>query len=330
MSKPSIFVTRALPGDPTPRLREVANVIVWPHDEPPPHDELVRRAADADALLTMLTDPIDAAVLDAGRRLRLVAQMAVGYDNVDVAAATECGILVTNTPGVLTETTADLAFALLLAAARRVVEGDRLTRTGGWKSWHPSFLLGQDVHGATLGIVGLGQIGLAVARRARGFDMRILYHDRTRHPQAEAELGAEYVSLDRLLGESDFVSLHVPLASQTRHLIGQRELSLMKPSAVLVNAARGAVVDQQALCAALKERRIAAAGLDVAEIEPIPVDDPLLTLDNVVVTPHIGSASVATRARMAEMAVESVLQALRGELPSNCVNAEAFSRRKQA
>ena len=330
MSKPSIFVTRALPGDPTPRLREVANVIVWPHDEPPPHDELVRRAADSDALLTMLTDPIDAAVLDAGRRLRLVAQMAVGYDNVDVAAATECGILVTNTPGVLTETTADLAFALLLAAARRVVEGDRLTRTGGWKSWHPSFLLGQDVHGATLGIVGLGQIGLAVARRARGFDMRILYHDRTRHPQAEAELGAEYVSLDRLLGESDFVSLHVPLASQTRHLIGQRELSLMKPSAVLVNAARGAVVDQQALCAALKERRIAAAGLDVAEIEPIPVDDPLLTLDNVVVTPHIGSASVATRARMAEMAVESVLQALRGELPSNCVNAEAFSRRKQA
>jgi glyoxylate reductase len=330
VSKPSIFVTRALPGDPTPRLREVANVIVWPHDEPPPHDELVRRAADADALLTMLTDPIDAAVLDAGRRLRLVAQMAVGYDNVDVAAATECGILVTNTPGVLTETTADLAFALLLAAARRVVEGDRLTRTGGWKRWHPSFLLGQDVHGATLGIVGLGQIGLAVARRARGFDMRILYHDRTRHPQAEAELGAEYVSLDRLLGESDFVSLHVPLASQTRHLIGQRELSLMKPSAVLVNAARGAVVDQQALCAALKERRIAAAGLDVAEIEPIPVDDPLLTLDNVVVTPHIGSASVATRARMAEMAVESVLQALRGELPSNCVNAEAFSRRKQA
>jgi glyoxylate reductase len=330
VSKPSIFVTRALPGDPTPRLREVANVIVWPHDEPPPHDELVRRAADADALLTMLTDPIDDAVLDAGKRLRIVAQMAVGYDNVDVAAATECGILVTNTPGVLTETTADLAFALLLAAARRVVEGDRLTRTGGWKSWHPSFLLGQDVHGATLGIVGLGQIGLAVARRARGFDMRILYHDRTRHPQAEAELGAEYVSLDRLLGESDFVSLHVPLASQTRHLIGQRELSLMKPSAVLVNAARGAVVDQQALCAALKERRIAAAGLDVAEIEPIPVDDPLLTLDNVVVTPHIGSASVATRARMAEMAVESVLQALRGELPSNCVNAEAFSRRKQA
>jgi glyoxylate reductase len=274
----------------------------------------------------MLTDPVDAAVLDAGKRLRFVAQMAVGYDNVDVAAATERGILVTNTPGVLTETTADLAFALLLAAARRVVEGDRLTRTGGWKTWHPSFLLGQDVHGATLGIVGLGQIGLAVARRARGFDMRILYHDRRQHPQAEAELALEYVDFDRLLRESDFVTLHVPLLAETRHLIGERELALMKPSAVLVNAARGPVVDQRALYAALKERRIAAAGLDVAEVEPVPLDDPLLTLDNVVITPHIGSASVATRAKMAEMAVESVLQALRGGLPSHCVNPEA--RRK--
>jgi glyoxylate reductase len=334
---PRVFVTRELPlptgrqaADPTPRLREVAEVDVWRGDEPPPHHELIRRAADADALLTMLTDPIDAAVLGAGKRLRIVANTAVGYDNVDVAAATERGILVTNTPGVLTETTADLAFALLLAAARRVVEGDRLTRTGGWKSWHPSFLLGQDVHGATLGIVGLGQIGLAVARRARGFGMRILYHARTRHPQAEAELDLEFVDLDRLLRESDFVSLHVPLSAETRHLIGERELALMKPSAVLVNAARGPVVDQRALYAALKTRRIAAAGLDVAEIEPIPLEDPLLTLDNVVVTPHIGSASVATRARMAEMAVESVLQALRGEMPSNCVNAEAFSRRKQA
>jgi len=322
-------VTRELPGDPTPRLRDVADVDVWPHAEPPAHDELVQRVAGADALLTMLTDPIDADVLDAGKRLRIVAQMAVGYDNVDVAAATERGILVTNTPGVLTETTADLAFALLLAAARRVVEGDRLTRTGGWKSWHPSFLLGQDVHGATLGIVGLGQIGLAVARRARGFDMRILYHDRTRHSQAEADLGLEYAELDRLLCESDFVSLHVPLSPETRHLIGGRELSLMKPTAVLVNAARGAVVDQRALYAALKERRIAAAGLDVAEVEPVPGDDPLLTLDNVVITPHVGSASVATRAKMAEMAVESIHQALRGELPAHCVNSEALSHRKQ-
>ncbi len=327
--KPRVFVTRELPGDPTPRLREVADVEVWPHEEPPSHEELIQRVADVDALLTMLTDPIDAAVLNAGRRLRIVAQMAVGYDNIDVAAATERGILVTNTPGVLTEATADLTFALLLAAARRVVEGDRLTRTGGWKSWHPSFLLGQEVHGATLGIVGFGQIGQAVARRARGFEMRILYHSRTRRPEVEAELGAEYAELARLLRESDFVSLHVPLTPETRRMIGERELALMKPTAVLVNAARGAVVDQRALYVALKERRIAAAGLDVAETEPIPPDEPLLALDNVVITPHVGSAGVATRRKMAEMAVESVLQALRGELPQHCVNPEAPARRKR-
>ncbi len=322
-------MTRELPGDPTPRLREVADVDVWPGEEPPSHEALIRRVADADALLTMLTDPIDAAVLDAGPRMRIVAQMAVGIDNIDVAAATERGILVTNTPGVLTETTADLAFALLLAAARRVVEGDRLTRTGGWKSWHPSFLLGQEVHGATLGIVGFGQIGQAVARRARGFGMRILYHSRTRRPEAEAQLGAEYAGLERLLRESDFVSLHVPLTPDTRRLIGERELALMKPSAILVNAARGAVVDQRALYDALKERRIAAAGLDVAETEPIPPDEPLLRLDNVVITPHVGSAGVATRRKMAEMTVESVLQALRGELPQHCINPEALARRKR-
>ena len=323
MPKPSVFVTRALPGDTLPRLEAAAEVEVWPEESPPPHKEIVRRAADADALLTMLSDPIDAEVLDAGTRLRVVANMAVGYDNVDVPAATERGILVTNTPGVLTETTADLAFALLLAAARRVAEGDRLTRTGGWKAWHPSFLLGRDVHGATLGIVGLGQIGLAVARRARGFDMRLLYHSRTRRPEAESELGLEFVELEQLLKESDFVSLHVFLSPQTRHLIGERELALMKPTAILVNTTRGPVVDQRALYRALKERRIAAAGLDVAEEEPIPLDDPLLTLDNVTITPHVGSASVATRGKMAAMAVENVLAALRGEQPPNCVNPEA-------
>jgi len=322
--KPSVFVTRALPGgDALPRLEAAAEVDVWLEEAPPPHDEIVRRAADADALLTMLTDPIDAAVLDAGTRLRVVANMAVGYDNIDVLGATARGILVTNTPGVLTETTADMAWALLLAAARRVAEGDRLTRMGGWKAWHPSFLLGRDVHGATLGIVGLGQIGLAVARRARGFDMRLLYHSRTRRPEAEAELGLEFVELERLLKESDFVTLHVPLSERTRHLIGERELALMKPTAILVNTTRGPVVDQRALYRALKERRIAAAGLDVAEEEPIPLDDPLLTLDNVTITPHVGSASVATRGKMAAMAVENVLAVLRGEQPPNCVNPEA-------
>ncbi len=329
MPKPSVFVTRALPGDPLPPLRQLADVDVWPDEAPPPHDELVRRAASSDALLTMLTDPIDAAVLDAGKRLRIVATMAVGYDNIDVAAATERGILVTNTPGVLTETTADLTFALLLAAARRIVEGDRLTRSGGWRSWHPSFLLGHDVYGATLGIVGLGQIGLAVARRARGFGMRILYHSRTRHPQAEADLGLEFVPLDRLLAESDFVTLHVYLSPQTRHLIGERELALMKPTAILVNAARGQVVDQRALYEALKQRRIMAAALDVAAVEPIPPDDPLLTLDNVVVTPHIGSASVATRGRMAEMAVDSILTVFRGGMPVHCLNPEAIASKER-
>ncbi len=324
MPKPRAFVTRQLPGDDAlPRLQAEAEVDLWPDDSPPPHDEIVRRAADSDALLTMLTDPIDAAVLDAGRRLRVVANMAVGYDNVDVPAATERGILVTNTPGVLTETTADMAWALLMATARRVAEGDRLARSGGWKAWHPSFLLGRDVHGATLGIVGLGQIGQAVARRARGFDMRLLYHSRTRRREAEAELGLEFVELERLLKESDFVSLHVFLSPQTRHLIGERELALMKPTAILVNTARGPVVDQRALYRALKERRIAAAGLDVAEEEPIPLDDPLLTLDNVTITPHVGSASVATRAKMAAMAVENVLATLRGERPPNCLNPQA-------
>ncbi len=327
---PRIFITRELPGEPTPRLREVADVEVWPDQGPPPHDVLLQRSAGVDALLTMLTDPIDAAVLEAGKQLRIVAQMAVGYDNIDVRAATERGIVVTNTPGVLTETTADLTFALLLAVARRVVEGDRLTRTGGWKPWHPSFLLGLDVYGATLGIVGLGQIGLAVARRARGFDMRILYNDGRRHEEAERELGLQYADLGTLLRGSDFVTLHVPLTPETRHLVGERELTVMKPTAILINAARGPVVDQRALYTALKEKRIAAAGLDVAEVEPIPLDDPLLALDNVIITPHIGSASVATRRKMADMAVESVLRALADEMPPRCINPEAFSRRKSA
>ncbi|MDI6858628.1 MAG: D-glycerate dehydrogenase [Dehalococcoidia bacterium] len=319
----AVFVTRELPGNALPLLQAAADVEVWPEEAPPPRDEILRRAPHVDALLTMLTDRIDATVLDAGARLRVVSNMAVGYDNIDVAAATARGILVANTPGVLTETTADMAFALLLAAARRVVEGDRLTRTGGWKTWHPSFLLGRDAHGAVLGIVGLGQIGLAVARRARGFNMRLLYCDIVRRNEAEKELGLEYVDLDRLLSQSDFVSVHVFLDAQSHHLIGERELALMKPGAVLVNTSRGAVVDQRALYSALKEGRIAAAGLDVSEIEPIPADDPLLDLDNVVITPHIASASVATREKMARMAVENIVAVLQGEMPAHCVNPEA-------
>jgi glyoxylate reductase len=325
-ARPYVFVTRELPGDAVDRLRSVAQVEVWPDQEPPPREELLRQATRADALLTLLTDRVDAVLLTSAPRLRIVSNVAMGYDNIDVAAATARGVLVANTPGVLTETTADFAFALLLATGRRVVEGDRLARSGGWRTWHPSFLLGHDVYGATLGIIGLGAIGRAVARRARGFAMRLLYFDSQRRPELEEELGARFVPLATLLQESDFVSLHVPLTGGTRHLIGRRELGLMKPTAILINTSRGGVVDQQALCEALSSRSIAGAGLDVAEVEPVPAGDPLLGLDNLTLTPHIASASVATRARMASMAAEAVISVLHGKRPANLVNPQAASR----
>ena len=325
-SRPYVFVTRELPGGAVDRLRSAAEVEVWPDQEPPPREELLRQAARAEALLTLLTDRVDAALLDGAPRLRIVSNMAVGYDNIDVEAATARRVLVTNTPGVLTETTADFAFALLLATARRVVEGDHLARSGGWPTWHPSFLLGQDVHGATLGIVGLGAIGTAVARRARGFAMRVLYSDSKSRPELEAELGASFVPLDALLRESDFVSLHVPLTPQTHHLIGRRELDLMKASAFLINTSRGPVVDQEALCEALRSHSIAGAGLDVAEVEPVPDGDPLLEMGNLVLTPHIASASVATRTRMADMAADAILAVLQGETPANLLNPRAAAR----
>jgi len=323
--RPTVYVTRELPGDAVERLRRAASVRVWPEELPPPRDVLLSEAAAADGLLALLTDRIDADLLDAAPRLRVVSNVAVGYDNIDVPEATRRAVLITNTPGILTETTADFAFALLMAAARRVVEADRYTRQGRWKTWGPQVLLGQDVHGACLGIVGLGGVGLEVAKRARGFGMRILYFDHRRRPREERRYGLVHIELDQLLREADFVSLHVPLTGETRHLIGERELSLMKPTAVLVNTARGPVVDQRALYRFLKERRITAA-LDVTEVEPIPMDDPLLTLDNVIIAPHIASASVATRTRMASVAVDNLLAALRGEEPPNCVNRQALRR----
>ncbi|HXF51015.1 MAG TPA: D-glycerate dehydrogenase [Dehalococcoidia bacterium] len=316
--RPRVFVTRRLPGDALERLSAVALVDVWQHDLPPSRDELVAAVREADGLICLLTDRIDAGVLDAAPRLRVVSTMAVGYDHIDVAAATARGIPVGHTPGVLTETTADLAWALLLATARRVVEGDRFVREGRWKTWDPNLLLGYDVHGATLGVVGMGAIGQAVARRAVGFGMRVLY---TRRSAGEAEIGRR-VSLEELLRESDFVSLHVPLTAETRHLIGERELRLMKRTAILINTARGPVVDQAALAAALREGVIAGAGVDVTEVEPIPPDDPLLAAPNVVILPHIGSASHATRARMAEMAVENCIAGLEGRPVPHCVNRE--------
>jgi glyoxylate reductase len=306
-------------------LRSQAEVALWPDpDLPPPHEEIVRQVREADGLVCLLTDWIDAEVIAAGARLRVISTVAVGYDNIDVAAATARRIPVCNTPGVLTEATADLTWALLMAAARRVTEAERYLRAGRWRSWSPQLLLGQDVYGATLGLIGLGRIGQAVARRARGFDMRVLYHSATRKPEVERELGVGWADLEALLRESDFVSLHVPLTEETRNLIGARELALMKPTAVLINTARGQVVDQEALVATLQGGRLAAAGLDVFQVEPLAADDPLLSLENVVLLPHLGSASVATRRRMAMMAAENLVAGLRGERPPYLVNPEVL------
>ncbi len=329
MPGPRVFVTRRIAQEALDMIGAAAELEVWPEELPPDYSTLREKSATADGLLTMLSDRIDAELMAASPRLRVVSNYAVGYDNIDIAAATGRGILVGNNPGVLTDTTADLAFALLMAAARRIVEADAYTRAGRWKTWGPMVLLGHDVHHATLGIVGLGRIGQAVARRARGFDMTVLYHDMQPNPAAEKALGLEFTaSLDDLLARSDFVSLHVPLTAETRGLIGRAELERMKPTAILVNTARGAVVDQAALYEALRSRRIAAAGLDVTAVEPIPPDDPLLSLDNLVITPHIGSASHRTRRRMAIMAAENLLAGLRGELPPNCVNPAALGRHR--
>jgi glyoxylate reductase len=326
-SRPRVYVTRQLPGDALDRLGERAQVEVWPQELPPSREELARALTTAEGLLCLLTDNIDASLLEGAPHLRVVSTMAVGYDHIDVEACTRRGIVVTNTPGVLTDATADLAFALLLAAARRLSEGERAVREGRWTAWHPSFLLGRDVHGATLGIVGLGQIGMAVARRGRGFAMRMLYCSRTRRPEAEAELGVEYRSFERLLEESDFVSVHVPLTPETRHMFNDDAFQRMKPMAIFINTARGAVVDEAALQRALESGRIGGGAIDVTEVEPLSKNDPLLRLPNLLVTPHIGSASVATRANMAAMAVDNLLAALEGRRPAQCVNPEALDVR---
>ena len=287
-------------------------------------EELAERLADRDGVLCQLTDRMDAALMEKAPSLRVIANIAVGYDNVDVASATRHGILVTNTPGVLTETTADFTFALLLAAARRVVEADRFVRAGQWKQWKLDLLLGKDVSLGSLGIIGLGRIGRAVARRARGFDMNVLYwQPRRADPEVEQQLSVRWVPQETLLREADFITLHVPLKPETHHLIGAAEFRQMKPTAILINTARGPVVDEEALAEALQQGRIRGAGLDVFEREP-QVHPTLLTLPNVVLAPHIASASEATRRRMAEMAAGNLLAALRGDVPPNLVNPEAL------
>ncbi len=317
----TVFVTRQTPGRAIEMLRAAGHEVdVWPDPTPPPPEALAGKLAASDAALTMVVDRITPEMLDAAPNLRIVANMAVGYDNVNPAEAAKRGIVVTNTPGVLAETTADMAWALLMAGARNVVASDRDTRAGGWKTWSPTAFLGQDVFGATLGIVGLGEIGEAMARRARGFEMRVLYASRTRKPDIEARLGIEFVPLEDLLRQSDFVSLHTPLTPETRHFIGARELSLMKPTALLVNTARGGVVDQDALIAALHAGTIGGAALDVTDPEPLPLDNPLYTFPNVVITPHIASASLATRSKMAEMAAANIIEVLAGRAPINPVS----------
>lgn len=312
MSAPTVFVTRALPDPGTAPLVEAGLAVRGgTADRPLTPDEVLAGLADADAVICMLSDRIDAAVLDASPRLRVVANYAVGYDNVDVAAARARGVEVTTTPGVLTDATADLAFALLLAAARRVVEGDRLVRTG-WDGWGPTELLGQPVAGRTLGILGMGAIGQAVARRARGFGMPVLYHNRRRVPEVvEAELGARFVTLDELWEASDVISLHAPLNPESHHVVDAAALARMKPTAVLVNTGRGPLVDEAALVEALRARRIAAAGLDVFEREPALAEG-LAGLDNVVLTPHVGSATTTARATMVRLCCDNVAAVLEG------------------
>ena len=325
MPKPQIYVTRVIPEEGLEMIRETSEAEVWGGNSPPPYEVLLEKVAGLDGLVCLLTDQIDGQLMDAaGGSLRVISQMAVGFDNIDIAAATERGIPVGNTPGVLTDTTVDFAFALLMAAARRIVEGERYVKDGNWVTWEPTLLMGQDVHDATLGLVGLGRIGQGMARRARGFGMRVIYSDPTADEAEGKELEAEAYELDDLLAESDFVSLHVPLTPETTHLMGKREFELMKPSAILINTARGPAVDPSALYQALKEGEIAYAALDVTEPEPISVDDPLLTLDNCLIVPHIASSSLATRSRMATMAAENLEAGLNGaELP-HCVNPEVY------
>lgn len=328
MADYKVWVTRRIPEPALDMLRKVADIEVWEDELPPTRELILEKIGELDGILSLLTDKMDPVVMDRAKKLKVIANYAVGFDNVDIPAATERGIMVTNTPGVLTGTTADLAFTLLMATARNIVAADRYTREGRWKTWGPMLFLGQDIHNATLGLIGLGRIGYEMAKRGTGFNMRVRYNDVRRNEAAEKELGLEFVDRDTILKESDFVSLHTPLTAETRHMISTKELQMMKPTAILINSSRGPVVDPKALYEALKNKTIYGAGLDVTEPEPISKDDPLLTLDNLTVVPHIASASVATRTRMATMAAENLIQALKGEKPDALVNKDVWDSPK--
>ena len=319
---PRIFVTRSVPDATLDMLRDGLEVDVYESDTPIPRAELLERVRGYDALLTLLSEKVDEELLEAaGPPLKIIANFAVGHNNIDVAACTARGVAVSNTPDVLTDTTADHALMLLLGAARRVIEGDALVRSGAWRGWAPKQLLGLDVSGRTLGIIGMGRIGRAVAARAKGFGMRLLYHNRSRDEEAETALDASYRELHDLLRESDFVSVHAPLTDETRYLVGEAELGMMKPTAVLVNTSRGPLVDERALERFLRERRIWGAGLDVFENEP-ELSPGLRDLPNVVLAPHTGSATTGTREAMGRLCAEAIIAVLKGERVSHLLNPE--------
>ncbi|MCO6450626.1 MAG: D-glycerate dehydrogenase [Caldilineales bacterium] len=319
--KPKVYVTRRLPKVAWDELIEACDAELWDEEFPPPHEELLARVADKEGLLCLLTDRIDADLMDSAPNLKVISQCAVGFDNIDVAAATARGVPVGHTPGVLTDATADFAWALLMSAARRVPEAVDYVRAGKWNTWGLTVLLGQRVYGMTLGVVGMGRIGQAVAERARGFNMRILYYDAFRQPEAEERLGVEYRSLEEVLAGSDFVTLHVNLTDETRHMINARTLAMMKPTAIVINTSRGPVIDMDALYDALKAGVIVYAALDVTDPEPLPADHKLLTLSNCIINPHIASGTIATRTLMAQMAVRNLIAGLRGEALPNQVNS---------
>jgi len=318
-----VFVTRHLTHDAEEKLNQFCQAEFWPGETPPPYDVLLEKVKNVDGLICLLTDPIDKQLIDRAENLKVISQVAVGVDNIDLEAAAAKNIPVGHTPGLLTDATADMAFALILAAARRLGEAIDYTRLGKWQTWELTTLLGEDVHGATLGIIGMGRIGQAVAKRATGFDMEILYYNRSRKPEAESELGAISVSLPELLKRSDIVSLHVPLNENTQGMIGEQQLALMKSNAILVNTARGAVIDTAALIEALKSGQIGYAGLDVTDPEPLPHTHPLYKLPNAIILPHIGSATRTARNNIALLAVENLIAGLQGKpLPKAAVRKQ--------
>ncbi len=326
MAKPKVYVTRELPERGLSAIKNHFEAEVWPEYAPPPKKTIIEKVKDVEALVPLLSDKIDAEVFNAAPKLKIVSQLAVGFDNIDIPEATKRGIYITNTPEVLTDTTADFSWALLMAAARRVAEADRYVRNGKWKvGWHPSMMQGRDVFGATIGIVGAGRIGYAMAKRATGFSMKILFYDVIPRPEIEKDLGAKKVDLDTLFRESDFVSIHVPLMKETHHLVNAQRLSMMKKTAYIINNSRGPVVDEKALADALQKGQIAGAGLDVFEQEPLPMDSPLLKFENVVVAPHISSASYETRSKMAEMVADNLVAFFEGRKPPNLLNPDAMN-----